>query len=97
MFDNQTDIDSANMACTIMVPDGKSDAWLTPSLECDWGGVACNDDEFVNRIDFGKKRPEKMIEILFWEYCVLLTLAHLLYIISFEQSSTECQVAYQQR
>jgi hypothetical protein len=57
-FDDQEAIESANMGCDIIVPGGKSDAWLTPSLECEWGGVACNDDGFVNRIDFGKKQPE---------------------------------------
>jgi Leucine-rich repeat (LRR) protein len=41
-----------------MVPGGMSDAWLTPSLECDWGGVACNVDERVNRIEFGTKQSE---------------------------------------
>jgi hypothetical protein len=54
-FDDPEAIASANMACNIVAPGGKSDAWLTPSLECDWGGAACNDDQFVQRIDFGKK------------------------------------------
>eukprot|EP00957_Ditylum_brightwellii_P204629 15340201-Ditylum_brightwellii.AAC.1 len=34
-----------------------SDAWLTPTFECNWGGVFCNnqngtDNRFVERIQF---------------------------------------------
>ena len=36
------DTDTANADCTIVVDDGESDAWLTPSSECNWGGVICD-------------------------------------------------------
>jgi hypothetical protein len=58
-FDDPEAVESANLGCDIIVPGGKSDAWLTPSLECDWGGVACNDDDFLKHMDFGKNQPEK--------------------------------------
>jgi hypothetical protein len=53
MFDNQTAIELANEACTIEVSGGNSSAWLTPSEECSWGGLLCNDADAVIRIDFG--------------------------------------------
>jgi hypothetical protein len=47
-------IEAANEACTIQAfPDSGSDAWLTPSSECQWGGVVCNDDGSVEVIDIG--------------------------------------------
>ena len=58
-FTNQTAIAEANAACNITVPGGQSDAWLTPSPECRWGGVACNNFENVIRIDFGKQPTHK--------------------------------------
>jgi hypothetical protein len=46
-------IEAANQACSIAaVEGGGTDAWLTPSSECEWGGVACSNG-IVERIDFG--------------------------------------------
>jgi hypothetical protein len=44
---------NSNVGCTIRTIGGQSDAWLTPSSECDWGGLACDDENFLMRIDFG--------------------------------------------
>lgn len=53
-FSSEESITEANEDCNIAVPGSNgTDAWLTPSSECDWGGVACNDLGFVERIDFG--------------------------------------------
>lgn len=54
-FSSETSIAEANANCNIVAQDGTgSDAWLTPSSECDWGGAACTDSGFIERIDFGK-------------------------------------------
>lgn len=52
-FEDQSAIDAANADCRILAPGGSSDAWLTPSQECDWGGVVCNEDRRMDRIIFG--------------------------------------------
>lgn len=48
----------ANDACTIVASPGNrvenSFAWLTGVSECNWGGVACDENEDVIRIDIGK-------------------------------------------
>lgn len=48
----------ANDACTIVATPGtrrnNSYAWLTDVSECQWGGIACDDDNNVVRIDMGK-------------------------------------------
>jgi len=43
----------ANNLCTIMVSgfESGSDAWLTSGNECGWGGIGCNEDGFVVRIE----------------------------------------------
>lgn len=45
----------ANDACTIAVAPGNREensfAWLTGNSECTWGGIACNDEGKVTRID----------------------------------------------
>ena len=56
-FNDPTSIAEANKACTIEVfPDSGSDAWLTPSSECFWGGIVCDENGNVVRIEFGKYR-----------------------------------------
>ncbi len=53
-FNNTAAIDAANTACNIQsFPDSGSDAWLTPSDECQWGGVVCNDDGNVEIVNIG--------------------------------------------
>jgi hypothetical protein len=55
-FDSQEEIDASNENCFIEpFPGSGSDAWLTPSSECLWGGVVCNglDSGEVNRLDMG--------------------------------------------
>jgi hypothetical protein len=49
-------IEQSNFECNIAVPLGGSDAWLTPSSECNWGGLLCNEENQVSRIDFGRCR-----------------------------------------
>jgi len=48
----------ANDACTIVAAPGNRDensfAWLTGESECKWGGVACDENGNVIRIDMGK-------------------------------------------
>jgi hypothetical protein len=47
-------IEQANTACTIQpFPDSGSDAWLTPSDVCLWGGIVCNDLGGVELMDLG--------------------------------------------
>jgi len=59
---NTTQVDEANALCTVL-GDGPdvfnfdivqdTDAWLTPSDECLWGGNACRNDTFcMDRIEF---------------------------------------------
>jgi len=47
-------IEEANGNCGLAVDGGGSDAWLTPSSECEWGGVACDGEGNVQILDFGK-------------------------------------------
>jgi hypothetical protein len=48
----------ANDACTIVATPGNreenSSAWLADVSECNWGGVACDENQNVVRIDMGK-------------------------------------------
>jgi hypothetical protein len=45
-------IELANEACLAEpIADTGSNAWLTPGSECLWGGVVCNSEGFVQRID----------------------------------------------
>lgn len=55
-FSSAEAIQEANDACDLNVTGNPLpvDAWLTPSSECDWGALACNDAGFIERIDFGK-------------------------------------------
>jgi hypothetical protein len=54
-FNDPKSIAAANEACTIEpLPDSGSDAWLTPSSECMWGGIVCDENGSVVRIEFGK-------------------------------------------
>lgn len=51
-FNDTAAIEAANAACNIQAfPDSGSDAWLTPSDECQWGGVVCNDNGDVEVIN----------------------------------------------
>jgi hypothetical protein len=45
---------NANAACSIQVFgfNSSSNAWLTGGSECGWGGLGCNEDNFVARIEF---------------------------------------------
>lgn len=53
-FGNPLDVAAANARCMIEpMPGSGSDAWLTPSNECLWGGVICDNDGNVERIDIG--------------------------------------------
>lgn len=70
-FKDPAAIDAANARCTIVVPNGNSSAWLTPDSVCQWGGLACDEDELVNRIDFGKYGDESL------EYLSLLEISDL--------------------
>lgn len=58
-FQNQTAVAEANAACNIVVSEGGSDAWLTPSAVCEWGGLSCTNSSVV-RIDFGKPLVEEL-------------------------------------
>ena len=53
--DDPSDTDSvqeANDMCMITVPGGQgSNAWLTPSNECTWGGIGCSMDDVITRLE----------------------------------------------
>lgn len=56
-FDDPKAITRANSNCNIEIEDGSgSDAWLTPSSECQWGGTECNDSGSMTQIEIGKSR-----------------------------------------
>jgi len=52
-FSDADSIAEANADCTVEVSegDGGTDAWLTPSSECQWGGTRC-DGDFIEKIEF---------------------------------------------
>lgn len=47
---------TANAECSLKVAgfESNSNAWLTGGSECGWGGLGCNEDDFVTRIEMGK-------------------------------------------
>jgi hypothetical protein len=49
-FEDSVIIDEANRNCDLSLG---GNAWLTPSSECTWAGLDCEDDVMV-RIDFGE-------------------------------------------
>ena len=60
---SEDEIQEANDMCTIEVESSSSgtgsvesgsNAWLTPETECSWGGLACNENNDVVRIEMGK-------------------------------------------
>ena len=54
-FNDTESIEEANLACNIQpFPDAGTDAWLTPSSECQWGGVYCDESGEVQLLDIGK-------------------------------------------
>ena len=54
-FGDLQSIEEANAMCNFTVEGSdSSDAWLTPSSECDWGGLVCNSNLLTDRIDLGK-------------------------------------------
>lgn len=54
---SETAIEAANDACTLEPVEGSgSNAWLTPGSECLWGGVVCDENGSVDRIDFGTSK-----------------------------------------
>lgn len=54
-FSSEESIAEANANCEIVaMGSASSDAWLTPSSECDWGGAACTATGLIERLDFGK-------------------------------------------
>jgi len=55
-FSDPVAIEQSNLECNIALPQGGSDGWLTPSSECNWGGLQCNEENLVSRIDFGTRR-----------------------------------------
>ena len=58
-FSDPAAIDQANTDCTIQpFPDSGSDAWLTPSDICQWGGIVCSDSGAVELMDLGKCHEE---------------------------------------
>eukprot|EP00531_Pseudo-nitzschia_arenysensis_P001326 CAMPEP_0116124914 /NCGR_PEP_ID=MMETSP0329-20121206/5535_1 /TAXON_ID=697910 /ORGANISM="Pseudo-nitzschia arenysensis, Strain B593" /LENGTH=556 /DNA_ID=CAMNT_0003618927 /DNA_START=166 /DNA_END=1836 /DNA_ORIENTATION=- len=44
---------AANAACNLKVAgfESNSNAWLTGGNECGWGGLGCNEDDFITRIE----------------------------------------------
>lgn len=44
---------NANALCSIQVAgyESSSNAWLTSESECSWGGLGCNEDKFIVRIE----------------------------------------------
>lgn len=78
VFDDEDAIEEANQNCDLQVPeDGSTDlpdppkdvsAWLTPSHECDYGGIACDDDGFITRIDMGKLANIWIDDFYYFDY-----------------------------
>jgi hypothetical protein len=62
--EDEMSVQEANDMCNIDVSSGSSsssstfesgsNAWLTPETECSWGGLGCNEDNDVVRIEMGK-------------------------------------------
>jgi hypothetical protein len=51
---SEESIQEANEMCGISVPDGRgSNAWLGPFPECTWGGVGCDGDGNIIRLEMG--------------------------------------------
>lgn len=55
-FDDPASIQAANANCNIQpIPNSGSDAWLTPSDECQWGGIVCDSESGeVQLLEIGK-------------------------------------------
>lgn len=51
--DHEKAIEIANAECTLIVNgyESNSNAWLTNGTECQWGGLGCNEENFVTRIE----------------------------------------------
>jgi len=51
--DPEQAIADANAECTLLVAgfDAGTNAWLTGGSECQWGGLGCNADNFITRIE----------------------------------------------
>mmetsp|Transcript_11278 Transcript_11278/g.18140 ORF Transcript_11278/g.18140 Transcript_11278/m.18140 type:complete len:330 (+) Transcript_11278:1-990(+) len=46
------EIQQANEMCMIQVPGGQgTNAWLSPGNECAWGGVGCDTEDIVTRLE----------------------------------------------
>lgn len=45
---------AANAACSLQVAgvNANSNAWLTGGSECEWGGLGCDEDQVITRIEF---------------------------------------------
>jgi hypothetical protein len=53
-FTDPASIEAANALCTIEpFPMSGTDAWLSPSDECQWGGVVCDDEGNLQLLDIG--------------------------------------------
>jgi len=54
--DPEQAIAEANAQCTLEVAgfESGSNAWLTGASECTWGGLGCNQDKVITRIEFGE-------------------------------------------
>lgn len=70
----------ANDACTIVATPGtrldNSYAWLTGVSECQWGGIACDDDGRVIRIDMenngvGGRLPFELEQLYYLRFLLL--------------------------
>jgi len=48
-FQNTDSIDAANNDCNLNAED--HNAWMTPSSECEWGGIVCNNNLQIEEID----------------------------------------------
>jgi hypothetical protein len=55
----------ANAQCSLKVAgfESSSNAWLTGGSECGWGGLGCNEDNFITRIEMGKSKQTPRVEI----------------------------------
>lgn len=88
-LDDLEAIEDANLACSVSAPiGGGSNAWLTPSTECTWGGLLCDSTSSIATIDFGKLF---MTIVIFWANFHLFHVVLKCHtpVILFQQSKTE--------
>jgi hypothetical protein len=63
--DHEQAMAEANAQCSLQVAgfESSSNAWLTGGSECGWGGLGCNEDNFVTRIEMGKSKRKPRSEM----------------------------------